>query len=51
MVMRVTSDGAIARVLSDPGATDYVVVDPIWAQEALPPLPVAASAEAPAGRR
>ena len=51
MVMRVTSDGAIARVLSDPGATDYVVVDPIWAQEALPPLPAAASADAPAGRR
>lgn len=51
MVMRVTSDGAIARVLSDPGATDYVVVDPIWAQEALPPLPAAASADAAAGRR
>lgn len=36
MVMQVTSDGAIARVLSDPGATDYVLVDPIWAQQALP---------------
>lgn len=46
VVMEVTSDGAIARVLSDPGATDYVVIDQIWAQEALPAAPPAASAGA-----
>jgi rod shape-determining protein MreC len=50
VVMHVTSDGAIARVLSDPGATDYVVVDPVWAQEAPPELPPAASAGAALGK-
>lgn len=39
MVMQVTNDGAIARVLSDPGATDYVLIDRIWAQEADRPAP------------
>lgn len=29
-VWRLTSDGAIARVVSDPGANDYVVVEPAW---------------------
>lgn len=48
VVMTVTSDGAIARVLSDPGATDYVVVDPIWAQQPTPAAPPPASAGAPA---
>lgn len=43
MVMKVTSDGAIARVLADPDATDYVTIDPVWAQQAAPPVPVAAS--------
>ena len=36
MVTQVTSDGAIARLLSDPGSTDYVVVDPVWARDSLP---------------
>lgn len=26
-------DGAIARVLSDPAATEYVIVEPVWAPE------------------
>lgn len=30
----ITRDGAIARVLSDPAATDFVVVDPIWQPDA-----------------
>lgn len=51
MVMQTTSDGAIARVLSDPGATDYVVIDPIWAQETQPAGPPAASADAAATGR
>jgi len=34
VVGSVTTDGAIAQVLSDPGATDYVVVDRPWASEA-----------------
>jgi rod shape-determining protein MreC len=27
-------DGAIARLLSNPAATDYVVIEPIWSQQA-----------------
>ena len=30
MATRLNKDGAIARLLSDPAATDFVVVDPIW---------------------
>jgi rod shape-determining protein MreC len=30
VVVRLLPDGAIARPLSDPGATEYVVVDPVW---------------------
>lgn len=30
VVSKVTGDGAIAHVLSDPGATDYVLVDKPW---------------------
>ena len=30
----INRDGAIARVLSDPAATDFVAVDPIWQPEA-----------------
>lgn len=30
VVSRITPDGAIARPLSDPGTTEFVVVDPIW---------------------
>jgi rod shape-determining protein MreC len=32
VVTRLTRDGAIARVLSDPAATDYVIVEPISVQ-------------------
>lgn len=45
VVSRLTSDGAIAHVLSDPGATDYVVVDHAWSAEA---AAIAAGREAPA---
>lgn len=51
VVMKVTSDGAIARVLGDPGATDYVVIDPAWAQEAVPAGPPPASADAAVSQR
>jgi rod shape-determining protein MreC len=30
VVVRLLPDGAIARPLSDPGATEYVVVEPVW---------------------
>jgi rod shape-determining protein MreC len=30
----ITRDGAIARVLSNPAATDYVAIEPVWQQEA-----------------
>jgi rod shape-determining protein MreC len=36
VVTEVTRDGAIARVLSDPAATDYVVVEQIWAPATRP---------------
>lgn len=36
VVDRLLADGAIARVLSDPGATEYVTVEPIWNQMAAP---------------
>jgi rod shape-determining protein MreC len=42
----ITRDGAIARVLSNPAATDYVAVEPVWQQEARSMLgvqPVAAT--------
>ena len=42
IVSTVTDDGAIARMISDPVATDYVSVDPIWEPEA-----VAAAAQSP----
>lgn len=32
--VRITRDGAIARVLSDPAATDFVAIDPVWQPEA-----------------
>lgn len=33
IVTTVTDDGAIARMISDPVATDYVAVEPIWQAE------------------
>lgn len=41
VVVRLLPDGAIARPLSDPGATDLVVVDPVWAPAEPPPAPAA----------
>lgn len=32
----ITKDGAIARLLSDPAATDFVIVEPVWKPEAQP---------------
>lgn len=47
VVGKVTTDGAIARVISDPGATDYVIVDRPWAGEAAgPPAPASTQAGA-----
>lgn len=51
VVSAVTSDGAIARVLSDPGATDYVAIERVWAPEAhsaAAPTPVAQATGSPA---
>lgn len=33
VVWKITSDGAIARVLSDPASADYVVVERAWAED------------------
>lgn len=38
-VAEVTRDGAIAQLLSNPAATNYVAIDPIWVPEALEPQP------------
>lgn len=35
MVVQITEDGAIAQLLSNPAATDMVVVEPIWQRELL----------------
>ena len=32
---RLLADGAIARILADPGATEYVIVEPAWAPESI----------------
>lgn len=37
VVDKLLPDGAIARVLADPGATEYVAVEPVWNQMAAPP--------------
>lgn len=38
MVVKLTHDGAIGRILSDPANTDFVIVQPAWASEvAVPP--------------
>ena len=51
VVVELTRDGAIARVLADPASIDYVAVDPVFAQavampEALAPSPPAESTAA-----
>lgn len=45
VVDRLLSDGAIARVLSDPSASEYVTVEQVW-NPALPPAPAAPAAPA-----
>lgn len=47
----ITRDGAIAQLLSNPAATDVVVVEPIWQPEAVRAVsaPAAEPAEAPGG--
>jgi len=39
----ITRDGAIARVLSNPAATDFVAVEPLWKPEAVRMLGVQAA--------
>ena len=45
----VTRDGAIARVLSNPAATDYVSVEPVWQPEAIRSLSVQPASGRPGG--
>jgi rod shape-determining protein MreC len=35
VVDTLTKDGAIGRMLSNPAATDYVAVEPVWQPEAV----------------
>ncbi|MDN3645482.1 rod shape-determining protein MreC [Pontixanthobacter aestiaquae] len=35
IISEIVDDGAIARIISDPAATDFVSVEPIWQPEAL----------------
>ncbi len=35
VVAELTNDGALARIISDPAATDFVSVDPIWQPDAI----------------
>ena len=34
IVTRLTDDGAVARIISNPAATDFVAVEPVWQPEA-----------------
>ena len=43
IVTQLTSDGGLARIISDPAATDYVAVEPIFEPKAL------TAAQTPAG--
>ena len=47
-VVQITRDGAIARVLSDPGATEFVTVEPIWSAQTEAPAVVPAGPAAAA---
>ena len=51
---QITRDGAIAQLLSNPAATDYVTVEPIWQRRAIevlaaPPEEPTPEAAAPEG--
>lgn len=53
VVARLTRDGAIAFPLSDPGSTEFVVVDPLWDQTAplaAPSAPRTGTAVTPRGK-
>jgi rod shape-determining protein MreC len=41
VVTEVTRDGAIARLLSDPAATEFVTIEPVWAPASDIPAPAA----------
>lgn len=43
VVTELTRDGAIARPLSDPGSTEFVAVEPLWAPTATEPVPAPAA--------
>lgn len=47
VVTSITHDGAIARLLSDPGATDFVAVEPVWNPAPEPAETAADAAPAP----
>lgn len=49
-VTSLTRDGAVARVLSDPAATEFVAVDRVWTQQVEAPTPPATAPDADAGR-
>jgi rod shape-determining protein MreC len=51
VVDRLLADGAIARVLADPGATEFVTVEPIWNQIAPPESPPLANPPQGGARR
>jgi len=43
VVTALTKDGAVGRMLSNPAATDYVAVEPVWKPEAIQTLKVQAT--------
>ncbi len=47
MVTEITRDGAIAQLLSNPAATDFVTVEPVWHPEAREVLDSATPEQAP----
>ncbi len=48
VVTALTRDGAIAQLISNPAATEYVAVQPIWAPEAVQPAAASSPLASPA---
>jgi len=45
VVERLTRDGAVTRLVEDPAAAEFVIVEPVFREAALPGAPAGAAAE------
>lgn len=51
MVTQITQDGGIAQLLSNPAATDVVIVEPIWQRQAVEAMNLPLQSELPSDRQ